>query len=627
MNPFNTFRMAHQERLARPAGAFVPLRGASLLRGVLFLLAALPALYVFFAIQYSSITVPFWDHTELIHWIASWYDGNFRFSSLWAPHNETRPLVYRLVMLVNALLTDWDIRSEYLYVYLSLYGTFACHVWALRRVTAGTRKNNVYPLVLLLTSLILFSPVGHNNHWWSMMFQLDAANLFIAFGMLTIFLRPQHWTSHVFAAVACWLASYTLTNGLFAVLAIGLVFQLSATRLLHPSRWALFWGANLIVLLICYLPGLPLTTGGEHPNLLQLVEFFLTYLGAPLGGLLWFPYGGMFDIPLPIAMNVVCGALLVMSSAMLCWHARTRLREQHGATLILFGFTLFAMISALATAWGRAAFDQYGVSNANSSRYTIFGAYLMLGQLYYLAAGFAQGWWNNARLRRIAVIGAMVFMFLSLVTYGRAVSVYIDAHNFNKMLINAYPWGLQPTAEDKFIYPNPKFVTQLKRDLQRLELGPYNNRPFGREELPVGEFRRAGLLSGGRQIIQRFTATENGLKAVAVTLVTPNGRRTAGIVKWQVTELGVAQPIAHGTLNATFIRNWEATRLKLPYLGDSKGREYQLSLSAKAADTHGLGVALYAPAAHGNPSLIVSEQPGTSKMESLSMALRMDYTK
>lgn len=30
---------------------------------------------------------------------ASWYDGNFRFSSLWEPHNQTRPLVYRFVML------------------------------------------------------------------------------------------------------------------------------------------------------------------------------------------------------------------------------------------------------------------------------------------------------------------------------------------------------------------------------------------------------------------------------------------------------------------------------------------------------------------------------------------------
>ncbi len=608
------------------AGASVPVRGL-LLRGTLFLLAALPALYVFIAIQYSSITVPFWDHTELIHWIASWYDGNFRFSSLWEPHNQTRPLVYRFVMLFNAVLTDWDVRSEYIYMYLALYGTFACHVWALHRTTAGALRNTVYPLALLLASLILFSPVGHNNHWWSMMFQLDATNLFIAFSMLTLFLRPQRWGSHISAAVACWLASYTLTNGIFAMLAIGLVFQLSSMRLLHPTRWTLFWGGNLLVLLLCYLPGITLSTSPAHPTLLQLAQFFLAYLGAPLGGLLWFPYQNMFDIPLPIVTNAICGGFLVASSAMLCWHGRTRLREQHGAALILFGFTIFAMISALATGWGRAVFDEFGVSNANASRYTIFGAYLMLGQLYYLAAGFAHGWWNGAYSRHIAVISAIAFVFLSMGAYDRAVKVYIDAHNFNKTLSYAYPWGLQPTAYDKFIHHNLKSVNQLKRDLQRLELGPYNNRYFNRQTLAIGEFKKAGLLSEGRVISQRFIATEEGLKAINITLITPNGKQTAGTIEWNVTEVSGARSVANGVLEVVSIHDWDTVRLKLPYLGASQGREYQLALSAKTDDAHGLGVALYNLAAGHNEFITIYEQLGTSKVESFTMALRTEYAK
>lgn len=627
MDLFNTLPMTQQVRRAGPAGTSAPVRGAPVLRVMLFLFAALPAVYVFFAIQYSAITVPFWDHTELIHWIASWYDGSFRFSSLWEPHNHTRPLVYRFVMLFNAVLTDWDIRSEYIYMYLALYGTFACHVWALKRVTSNATQGVVYPLALLLVSLVLFSPVGHNNHWWSMMFQLNAANLFIAFGLLMPFIRPQRWSSHIFAAVSCWLATFTLTNGFFAVLAVGLVFQLSATRLLRPSRWALFWGGNLLALLIFYLPGLSVSTGSPHPTVLQLAQFSLAYLGAPLGGLLWYPFSNMWDIPRSIAVNAVCGTLLLASWTALCWHARARLREQHSAALILFGFGIFAMVSALATGWGRAAFDEYGAAAGNSSRYTIFGAYLMLGQLYYLAAGFAHGWWNHVRSRRIAVISAMAFVLLTMVTYGRAVNVYANAHNFNQTLSDAYPWGLQPTAQDKFIHPNPESVKRLKRDLQRLELGPYNSRQFNRQVLPVGEFKKAGMLSGSRQIAQRFIATEDGLKAVAVTLVTPNGKLTAGVIEWQVTEVGAAQPVARGMLNAARIQDWEEIRLKLPYLGDSKGREYQLALSGKADDVHGLGVALYAPVIVGNVPPTVSEELGTLRTENLSMALRMDYAK
>jgi hypothetical protein len=619
--------MSQQVRRDADVGASAPLHGVSILRVMLFLLAALPVLYNFVAIQYASITMPFWDHTELIHWIASWYDGKFHFSSLWEPHNHTRPLVYRFVMLFNAVLTDWDIRSEYIYMYLALYGTFACHVWALHRVTGGPVRGMEYPLALLLVSLILFSPVGHNNHWWSMMFQLNLANLLIAFGLLVPFIRPQRWSSHIFAALSCWFATFTLTNGFFAMLAVGLVFQLSATQLLRPSRWTIFWGVNLLALLVCYLPGITLSTSSAHPTLLQLVQFCLAYLGAPFGSLLWFPFSNLWDIPLPIAFNAVCGTLLLASYTALCWHARARLAEQHSAALILFGFGIFALISALVTGWGRAAFDQYGVSNGNSSRYTIFGAYLMLGQLYYLAAGFANDWWNQARSRRIAMVCSVAFVLLTIFTYARAVNVYTEAHNFNKTLSDAYIWGLQPTTQDKFIHPDTESVKRLKRDLQRLELGPYNSRQFNREVLAVGEFKKAGMLSRNIQIAQRFTATDDGLKAVAITFVTPNGKRTSGIIEWEVTEVGEAQPLASGTLNASISQNWAAVRLKLPYLSESKGREYQITLSARAEDSLAPGVALYAPAIDSDRTLTVSEQPGSPKMENLSMALRMDYAK
>ena len=416
------------------------------------------------------------------------------------------------------------------------------------------------------------------------------------------------------------------------MIAIGLVFQLSASRLLNPSRWTLFWGANLLVLMLFYLPGIPLTTGSAHPTPWQLAEFFLAYLGAPLGGLLWFPYNNMFDIPLPITVNAVCGAFLLATCALLCWHARTRLREQHYAALILYGFVMFAMISALATAWGRAAFDKYGVSNANASRYTIFGAYLFLGQLYYLAAGFMHGWWNNTArfksLRYIAITAVAIFVIPSLITYVRAVKVYEDAHRFNMSLSNAYTWGLQPTEQDKSIHPNSEFVKEIKRDLQRLELGPYSNRPLIQHTLPVGEFKQAGLLSNNRQIVQGFSATENGLKDVTVVLVTPNGERTAGVIKWQVTEVGSEQRVASGTLDATRLRDWGAVRLKLPYLSDSKGREFDLMLSARADDEHGAGVALYGSVVNSNATtLTIIEQAGNSKMEDLTMGLTLDYAK
>lgn len=596
-------------------------------KALLFIVSALPAIYVFFAIQYSAITVPFWDHTELIHWLVAWHDGEFEFSSLWAPHNQTRPLVYRVVMFFNAILTDWDVRSEYIYLYLTLYGTFACHIWALHRATRDAHYTTVFPLILVVVSLLLFSPVGHNNHWWSMMFQLDAANFFIAFSMLIVFSEPNRWIAHIAAALGCWLASYTLTNGIFAFLAIGLVFQLSAVRWVHPNRWAAFWAGNLIVLLFLYLPGIPLSGGAALPTPLQLTQFFLGYLGAPVGGLLRYPYANMFDIPLSTTTNVVCGGLLVASSIALCWHARFRLRERHGAAMILYGFTIFAMISAVATGWGRAAFDDYGVSNANASRYTIFGAYLTLGLLYYVGAGLAYGWWNSKRARGIGATAATVFTLFAGVTYARGIEVYANAHDFNHALANAFPWGAQSTKQDKFVHPDPEFVKRLRRDLQRLEVGPYRSRQFNVQTLPAGEFSEAGVLYGGGQVSERFVATQRGLKAIAITLVTPNGERTSGVVRWQLSDVDSAALVADGTMDAEEIENWGDTRLKLPYVGESKGREYELILSSEADHTAAAAVALYASASDRKSSLTISRQGDTTGRGDLSMGLRIEYAR
>lgn len=461
-------------------------------RAALFFLGLLPALYVFFAIQYSVITVPFWDHTELIKWVAASYDGKFEISSLWAPHNHTRPLVYRAVMLVNARFTDWDLRSEYVYLSLAILGVSACHFWALRRI-AKSGGPMVLPASLLVVSLLIFSPTGHNNHWWSMMFQFNAANLFIALGMLAVFLNPHRWTGNLIGALACWLAAYTLTYGVIAFFAVILTLQITRRNVLMPGRWTIFWIINFVVLIFMYLPGLPPTGGNTHPGIASLVWFSLAYLGMPLAGIIWFPFKRQFDIPLSTVFSGLCGCLVVFSTVLLIWHGKRRLRHSHPAALILVGFTLFAVVSSLVTAWGRSAFDEYGISNANSSRYTMFGVYLLLGQIYYLTAGFAEGWLGDTALARkspkwnsaLPALAIALFVLLSGITYIRATHVYVEAHEFNKILRTAYLPSAKTTDLDKFIHPNPEFVVKLKKDLLRLRLGPYRNPEQCVESAPV----------------------------------------------------------------------------------------------------------------------------------------------
>lgn len=609
-------------------GQQTPLVSPKTRNSVLILLAAIPAVYLLLAIQYSAITVPFWDHTELIRWIAAWREGNFHFSSLWAPHNHTRPFVYRLVMLINAVATDWDIRSEYIYLYLSIYGTFACFVWLARRLVG--EANEVFAVTLLIVSLIVFSPVGHNNHWWSMMFQLDATNFFIALSFLIVFTRPEIWSGHIVAAASCWLAAFTLTNGFFAFTVIIVTFQLSAAKLMRPDRFAVFWVVNLLVASACYLPGIQMDSSPTHPSVLQLLEFSLAYLGAPLGGLLWFSYRDMFHLPLSMAANVACGCILLATGAALSLDALPRLRKRNPAAMVLFGFGGYAILSAVATGWARAAFDEFGVANGNASRYTIFGAYLMLGQVYYVGAGLAHRWWDERAhpmlARRIVFTLAGILIAAAFVSYGRAWRVYANAHDFNRQLAQAYVWGLHPVPEDRFIHPNPEAITYLKRELQLLELGPYSNRAYVKAQSPVGNFNKPVYLSARRTVKQRFLATDGGLKRLSFKFVTPNGKATKGIVTWELSEVGGPQPIARGDVDAAGARDWAIVSLQLPYVAGSKGRTYELTFSGAGEDVAALGLPLYEPVEGSGQPVVLSDDDDAQRGR-LVMELTTEYAK
>src|SRR5260370_2147033 len=83
--------------------------------GLLSLLVIAPAGFLFAAVQYSALTFPFWDHCEIVSYFVKVHDHTLRLPDLWAPHNHARPFTYRILILANGLLTNWDVRSEYIF--------------------------------------------------------------------------------------------------------------------------------------------------------------------------------------------------------------------------------------------------------------------------------------------------------------------------------------------------------------------------------------------------------------------------------------------------------------------------------------------------------------------------------
>jgi hypothetical protein len=447
--------------------------------GLVFLIA-LPPLFLFCAIQHAAITVPFWDHVELGRLLIAWKSGPIHWAQLWGGHNHSRPLTYRAVLLLNAWLTDWDVRSEYVYLFASIYAAFVLQGYALWRSMERAR-GTAYLAFLLVVSILAFSPAGHNNHWWSMMLQLDLSHLFILAALIAASCSPRTWKGNLLAVACCWLATYTLTNGLIAFLAAMLVIQLSQPLPLRPNRFLAFWLVNFAVVVRLYFPGLP-ESPHQAPRLWDLAVFCLAYLGSPLASLAWFPYRDNFHLPRhATAFNACTGLALLAAAALLAWRQRRSLRQWPVAARLFVAFTVFAVGSALATGWGRAAFDEYGTANANASRYTLFGSYFLAGMVFFLARarqGEAEKGATAPSLTagRVGLAALAVLGVLAALTYARSARVYHAAHQFNRMVMAAFAArGSSPL--DRFIYPNRDVVGPFKAELQRLKIGPYRSDP------------------------------------------------------------------------------------------------------------------------------------------------------
>ena len=131
---------------------------------LLYIGIVVPAVYAFVVIQYSALVFPYWDHVNLARYILGYYDGTLHFSDLFASEAQSRPFIPRTVLLLNAIATDWDIRSEFSLLYLSLVGVWAAHLYFIWRIAKGL-PNLPMLMVALTISILVFSqsditPIG-----------------------------------------------------------------------------------------------------------------------------------------------------------------------------------------------------------------------------------------------------------------------------------------------------------------------------------------------------------------------------------------------------------------------------------------------------------------------------------
>ena len=359
-----------------------------------------PAALIAVLIAGNAVDTLFMDDWDLVGTtLIEARSGRLGLSQLFAQHNESRPLVPRLLFLAIGSVARGDTRWLLLLSF-ALACLVSFSVFKLARATLTASLPQIAGLTFV-ANLLIFTPKQAEIWLWCSYVGLEpVACLAASLALLQSGLGS--WKRFAGSAVLCTVATFSYANGLSTWVLVAPVLALALGR-----RWLIAWTAGFLSNALLYFhgylqpPGLPLSAAplsdGFAPLLLG--HYVLAFLGASLA----------VNRPvLATTVGAILSALFVLASLYGLRHAHdVSLRRR---LLPWLSIGAYSILGALAAAVGRSRF---GAEHAMANRYIPFSLYLGLALVFAVpivlqharADGWARGRW---RLASVSVAAALV---------------------------------------------------------------------------------------------------------------------------------------------------------------------------------------------------------------------------
>jgi len=352
---------------------------SSIFKAAAVCIALFPILLLVPLLVQNAVNVPLMDQWDTpVAALFKAADGTLSFSDLIAQHNESRKFFPRLLFLGMAFITGWDIRYEFLVIFLTAC-LIAYQVYRLSRITIrGTEYKRL--LLIFLANLLIFSPVQSQNLLWGIQVITFIPVACIAAGLVVSYSNFGAKLKSLILVSLCTVSTYSYANGMlswFIVFPSAIfISRLSQKRELKAQRWLVFAGiigcvSNLVLYFHNYVkpPQTPSFSASlVHP--FDAVNFFLIFLGAPLGYRQLEP-SRIIGIVLTILFCYVLFYLLRFKKD----------RQLLRCAIPWVAIGVYSCLSALIATAGRVGF---GLEAAMPSRYTTFSLYLSVSLVYLL---------------------------------------------------------------------------------------------------------------------------------------------------------------------------------------------------------------------------------------------------
>ena len=366
---------------------------------LLIFLGVLPALLLLADIHAFAVNIPFMDDWQFVPLLERAKNGTLTFRELWAPHDEHRLLLPRIVIIVSMFATGGDYRVQSFITFSVVAVMSACLLWLMVRLN-GSRSSVLWTWVL--ANIALFSPIQFHNWLWPMQFAYFLPYTFLALCFCTLYARIPTLPKFMLAAVFALAGNCSFVQGnliwpaalpiiLFApdILTKGVRrnFAIAWVVLGTAAATFYFWGLEHNAAISDYAyghDGVPPTISTlreleEHPaNTIFRMGLFV--LGM---------FGNSIARGFPVSNNLVFsriwGAIvLVLALIGLAMAWRRRLffnRALPWACLLLFTFLTAGFVCV-----GRVWRGEY---QPLTPRYTTFGAFCIVALIALLYSAFS----------------------------------------------------------------------------------------------------------------------------------------------------------------------------------------------------------------------------------------------
>jgi hypothetical protein len=345
---------------------------------ILFTVYLLPVLLLIGFVANFSVNVPIDDEWRLASFFAKIAAGNATFNDFWALHSNHRILFPKILIAVLAFVSQWNVNYLLCLSIALAVATFIA-IYKLSSMQVKNASDDLWHLANILTCILLFSLVQHENWLWGFQLAWFLVNLCLV-AAVYILSSDNNLLPYLRISIAagfCFIASFSLAQGLLswlaAIPAVAVLKGNAAQKRKRVIVWILLFVATCAVYAIDYQPSRKTSIISLLSKPLVAIDYFLSLLGSPIVRL--------------SGISPLVGLLVFASFLFLGFYFGKKIGDRPESVPWL-PLGLFAVLSALFITVGRAEFG--AIQAIESSRYTT-NSILLLIALVQLGLLFVRG--------------------------------------------------------------------------------------------------------------------------------------------------------------------------------------------------------------------------------------------